>query len=141
MHFNWYWHQVSLDRADIEFRLIHLDSVDEAVGMIGYGQAYADEHLLEPIAGTYELAHLVIDPRHHHRGIGRVAARAVLTALASNPDAESIIVAHHPDNEPSRKLFTSLGLQPTDQRNYDGDPLLAASPWNLLIEAGTSSAD
>lgn len=77
MHFNWYWHQVSLDRADIEFRLIHLDSVDEAVGMIGYGQAYADEHLLEPIAGTYELAHLVMDPRHHHRGIGRVAARAV----------------------------------------------------------------
>ena len=77
VHSNWYWHQVSLDRADIEFRMIHLDSVDEAVGMIGYGQAYADESLLEPIPGTYELAHLVIDHRHHRRGIGRVAARRV----------------------------------------------------------------
>ena len=132
VHANWYWHQVSLDHPDIAFRLVHLDGVDEAVGMVGYGQAYEDEALLHPVAGRYELAHLVIDHRHHRRGIGRAVARSVLTMLAAELDCQQVVVAHHPDNEPSRTLFLSLGLRPLDERNYDGDPLLGATPAELL---------
>lgn len=132
VHANWYWHQVSLERSDVAFRLVHLDDTPGAVGMVGYGRAYADEALLHPVAGRYELAHLVIDHRHHRRGIGRAVARSVLTMLAAEPDCQEVVVAHHPDNEPSRRLFLALGLRPGDERNYDGDPLLSASPADLL---------
>ncbi len=135
VHANWYWHQVSLDRADVDFRLVHPADTAEAVGMVGFGRAYADEALLHPVAGRYELAHLVIDHRHHRRGIGRAVARSVLTMLAAEPDCQQVIVAHHPDNHGSRQLFLSLGLRPLEERNYDGDPLLAATPADLLRSA------
>lgn len=132
VHSNWYWHQVSLDRADVDFRLVHLDGDPAAVGMVGFGQAYADEALLAPVPGRYELAHLVIDHRHHRRGIGRAVARAVLTMLAAQPDCREVVIAHHPDNDASRLLFSALGLHAVDERNYDGDPMLAASPAEIL---------
>lgn len=131
IHSNWYWHQVSLDRADIDFRLVYRSGVDVAVGMVGYGRAYADEALLEPIPGRYELAHLVIDHRHHRQGIGQSVARAIFAKLAAEPDCREIVVAHHPDNEPSRSLFTGLGLNPSRERNYDDDPFLIGSPSTL----------
>lgn len=118
------WHQASLDRPSIEFRLVHREGVDAAIGMVGYGRAYRDEALTEEILGRYELAHLVIDYRHQRRGIGRTVARAVLARLAAQPDCREIMVAHHPDNEPSRRLFLGLGFRPSDERNYDGDPVL-----------------
>lgn len=139
VHANWYWHQVSLDRPRVSFRLVHVDGVDEAVGMVGYGQAYADEALLQPVPGRYELAHLVIDHRRHRRGIGRAVARSVLTMLAAEPDCAEVIVAHHPDNEPSRQLFISLGLQPIEEHNYDGDPLLAGTPEMILRRAASGA--
>jgi diamine N-acetyltransferase len=140
VHSNWYWHQVSLDRPPVNFRLVHVDGVDVAVGMVGYGQAYADEALLQPVPGRYELAHLVIDHRHHRQGIGKAVARSVLTMLAAEPDCSEVIVAHHPDNEPSRLLFQKLGLQPTEERNYDGDPLLVGSPSMILGQAWSASS-
>lgn len=133
VHANWYWHQASLDRADIDFRLVYSRGVTEAVGMVGYGRAYADEALLEQVPGRYELAHLVIDHRHHRQGIGQGVARATLKKLAAEPDCHEIVIAHHPDNGPSRSLFLGLGLQPTGERNYDGDPLLIISPESVLL--------
>lgn len=93
-----------------------------------HADQYRDEALTDEVPGRYELTHLVVDHRHHRHGIGRIVARAVLTALAVQPDCAELIVAHHPDNEPSRRLFTSLGLTSTAERNYDGDPVLIAKP-------------
>lgn len=128
VHVGWYWHQVDLDRPAVEFRLVHVDGIDSAVGMVAHGPAYRDEELTEAIPGRYELTHLVIDHRHHRQGIGTVVARSVLTTLAARPDCEEIMVAHHPDNAPSRALFLGLGCTPSDERNYDGDPVLLADP-------------
>lgn len=132
VHAGWYWHQASLDRPGIEFRLVHQDGVEVAVGMVGYGRAYADEDLTEEMPGRYELAHLVIDYRHQRQGIGQQVARSVLTGLAAQPDCRELMVAHHPDNEPSRQLFVNLGFAPTDECNYDGDPVLLAKSGNFL---------
>lgn len=135
VHVGWWWHQASIDRTDVEFRLVHLAEEPAAVGMVAWGRAYADEALLRPVPGRYELAHLVIDHRHHRCGIGRATAQAVLPLLAAAPDCREVVVAHHPDNEPSRALFTGLGLHPTDERNHDGDPLLRATPAEVLGRA------
>lgn len=128
VHVPWYWHQQSLDNPTITCRLIHLDSAPQAVGIVAYGPAYADEALTERMAGAYELHHLVIDHRHQRTGIGRRVARAVVQMLAAQPDCERVLVAHHPDNQVSRGLFLSLGFQPIEMQNYDGDPMLEWRP-------------
>lgn len=132
VHVGWYWHQVALDRPEIEFRLVHLDGADTAVGMVGYGRAYRDEDLTDEVPGRYELAHLVIDHRHHRQGLGRAVSTAVLTALAAQPDCRELMVAHHPENEPSRQMFLGLGFTPSTERNYDGDSVLLAQPSAFL---------
>lgn len=136
VHSAWYWHQVSLDRPDVDFRLVHVNGADVAVGMVGYGPAYADEGLTTRVPGRYELAHLVVDHRWHRRGIGQAIARSVLTMLAAHPDCREVMVCHHPDNLASRQLFLGVGLLPTDQRNYDGDPILLASADAILSRLG-----
>lgn len=124
VHSPWYWHQQSLDHPQILFRLVHLHTVDAAVGMVAFGPAYADEGLQQRLDGAYELIHVVIDSRHQRRGIGRSVARSVLHMLAAQPDCERILVAHHPENTASRTFFLRLGFQPTELTNYDGDPTL-----------------
>jgi diamine N-acetyltransferase len=124
VHSAWYWHQQSIENPNIIFRLIHLDAVECAVGMVAFGPAYSDEKLTQPIDGAYEIIHLVIDHRHQKQGIGKLAAHSIIHMLAAHPDCERILVAHHPDNIASRSLFIKLGFQPVDLRNYDGDPML-----------------
>lgn len=140
VHVGWYWHQAALDRPEIQFRLVHLDGADSAVGMVGYGRAYRDEDFTDEAPGRYELAHLVIDYRHHRQGIGRAVSTTVLTALAAQPDCRELMVAHHPDNEPSRQMFLSLGFTPADERNYDGDPVLLAKPSAFLPPSARTSS-
>jgi mycothiol synthase len=131
VHSNWYWHQRSLDNPNILFRLVHLPEAETAVGLVAFGPAYADEALTQPIAGAYELIHLVIDHRYQRQGIGRVVAKAVLKMLAAQPDCERVLAAHHPDNLASADFFTRLGFRPTELRNYDGDPMLELSPGEI----------
>lgn len=100
--------------------------------MVAFRRAYSDEELTVAVAGRYELTHLVIDHHHHRQGIGNAVARSVLTMLAAQPDCRELMVAHHPDNEPSRQLFTNLGFTPSDERNYDGDPVLLAAAGSFL---------
>ena len=140
VHAPWYWHQASLDRADLVFRLIYVLDSAAAVGMVAYGQAYADRELTKPVRGRYELAHLVIDHRSQRKGIGRAVARRVLAALADQADCRELVVAHHPDNQASRTLFTALGLAPSTERNYDGDPMLIAEPALREDSAGEQRA-
>lgn len=125
VHFGWYWHQRSLENAEIQFRLVHVGGVDAAVGMVAFGPAYADEALTERRPGDYELHHLVIDESHQRRGVGRVAALAVMRMLAAEPDCVRVLAAHHPANSASRAFFSSLGFSETGERNYDGDPVRA----------------
>ncbi|GAA1476406.1 hypothetical protein GCM10009623_08520 [Nocardioides aestuarii] len=129
VHSSWYWHQVSLDRPRVQFRLVH--EGEAVVGMVAWGPAYADEELTELVPGRYELTHLVVDHRHQRRGVGAAVSRAVLRMLAAEPDCREVVVAHHPDNAASRSMFTALGLRPAEERNYDGDPLLVAAPADL----------
>ena len=126
VHSAWYWHQVSLERPEVTFRLIHADESERAVGMVAYGPAYRDEALSVVVPGWYELAHLVIDHRWQRRGIGRLVAESGLTVLAGLPDCARLLVCHHPANVASRALFTQLGFEDSAEVNYDGDPILVA---------------
>jgi RimJ/RimL family protein N-acetyltransferase len=128
VHFGWYWHQRSLENPAIQFRLVHLEGVEAAVGMVAFGPAYADEALTERRPGDYELHHVVIDERHQRRGVGRVVALAVMRMLAAEPDCVRVLAAHHPANLTSRAFFSSLGFRETGERNYDGDPVLSIAP-------------
>lgn len=83
VHSNWYGYQQSLDHPHITFHLIHHAEEAEAVGMVAYGPAYADAALTTPIPGAYELIHLVVDYRHHRKGIGQAIAVAVIQMLAA----------------------------------------------------------
>jgi RimJ/RimL family protein N-acetyltransferase len=124
VHSAWYWHQQSIENPNIIFRLVHLDALESAVGMVAFGPAYEDEKLTHQMDGAYEIIHLVMDYRHQKQGIGQLVARSVIHMLAAHPDCERILVAHHPDNIASRSLFIKLGFKPVDLRNYDGDPML-----------------
>jgi RimJ/RimL family protein N-acetyltransferase len=124
VHSAWYWHQQSIENPNIIFRLVHLDALEYAVGMVAFGPAYEDEKLTHPMDGAYEIIHLVMDHRHQKQGIGQLVVRSVIHMLAAHPDCERILVAHHPDNSASRSLFLKLGFQPVDLKNYDGDQML-----------------
>jgi RimJ/RimL family protein N-acetyltransferase len=128
VHSNWYWHQWSVERPDILFRLIHLEGQAEAVGMVAVGPFYEDEALTRRVPGVYEVIHLAIDHHWQRQGIGVRVARAAVALLAALPDCHEIRVAHHPDNLASRSLFLSLGFAPAEAVNYEGDPLLALQP-------------
>jgi RimJ/RimL family protein N-acetyltransferase len=123
VHCNWYWDQNSQRIADIACRLIYVDSVDEPVGIIAYGQHYADEDLAERVPGVYEVIHMVIDVKYQGRGYGRAATQRVIQLLQQQPDCWRIVIAHHPDNIVAQRLYQSLGFVPF-AHNYDGDPLL-----------------
>lgn len=79
----------------------------------------------------------LLDARRPARYRSRGVARAVLTKRAAEPDCREVVVAHHPANVPSRNLFLGLGLTATatatDERNYDGDPMLLSSPGSLRL--------
>lgn len=49
VHVGWYWHQVSLDRPGIEFRLVHLTGAEDAVGMVA-GDVVTDVVAVRPEA-------------------------------------------------------------------------------------------
>jgi RimJ/RimL family protein N-acetyltransferase len=127
VHASWYWHQQSIENPNILFRLIYIESIESAVGMVAFGQAYSDEELTIPISGSYEIIHLVVDHRYQKQGIGKLVARSIIHMLAANPDCERVLVAHHPENKVSRLLFIKFGFQPIPLRNYDGDPMLELS--------------
>jgi RimJ/RimL family protein N-acetyltransferase len=123
VHSPWYWHQWSLDNPHITFKLIHSSDAEQAVGMVAYGPLYEDEALTKPVSGAYELIHLVVDHRAQGKGIGRIAAEAVIAGLRAQPDCERIFIAHHPDNHASSAFFAKLGFTPSSRVNYDGDPM------------------
>jgi RimJ/RimL family protein N-acetyltransferase len=123
VHANWYWHQQSIDHPDVTFRLIHLDGVATAVGIVAYGPYYEDEALTRAIHGEYEIIHLVVDKAHRHKGIGRAAALSVLRLLLALPDCRRVVAATNLANRASALFFAGLGFRPFDRRNYDGDPM------------------
>lgn len=127
VHSNWYWHQWSLDNPHVMFRLVHVEGEPSAVGMVAFGPFFTDRHLKEIVPGEYEIFHLVIDKNHQGQGLGKIVATSVLASLLALPDCLRVLVAIHPDNSRSRAFFSSLGVQPSDRRNYDGDPMYAFS--------------
>jgi RimJ/RimL family protein N-acetyltransferase len=124
VHANWYWHQQSLEHPAVTFRMIHLAGVEPAVGMVAFGPAYEDVELTRPIAGEYEIIHLVLDARYQRRGIGSVVARAALQILLAIPGCTRVVVAINPANAASARFFATLGFEPIERVNYDGDPML-----------------
>jgi uncharacterized damage-inducible protein DinB/RimJ/RimL family protein N-acetyltransferase len=127
VHSNWYWHQVSLERPQVAFRLVHAAEGGPAVGMVAYGPSYRDRALTERCEGEYEIHHLVIDRRHQARGIGRAVADQVLSELRALPVCRRVVVAINPDNARSQAFFSALGARPLEARNYDGDPMYELS--------------
>ena len=123
VHYNRYWHQLALEKDDIEARLITVDEIDQPIGFIAYGQHYLDEALTQPKPGTYEIIHLVIDEPYQGRGFGREATQKTIALLATIDTCQAIVIAHHPDNIAAQKLYRSLGFVQIGT-NYDGDPLL-----------------
>jgi RimJ/RimL family protein N-acetyltransferase len=124
VHANWYWHQQSLENPDVTFRLIHLKDHESAVGMVAYGPFYNDRGLTQRADGSYEVIHLVIDRRWRRSGIGTRVVASVVRILRALPDCQRVVVATHPDNEVSKGFFQSMGFQPVDKKNYDGDPIM-----------------
>jgi len=123
VHSNWYWHQVSLERPHVAFRLVHENDGDAAVGMVAYGARFRDRDLTVRAEGDAEIHHLVIDRRRQGRGVGRAVAALVLAQLWELPACRRVVVAIHPDNQRSQAFFAALRARPIDERNYDGDPM------------------
>jgi diamine N-acetyltransferase len=123
VHYNGYWKDNARNKPGIEARLITVDGVDEPVGFIAYGQHYQDEELTQPVPGSYEVIHLVIDVKHQRKGYGREATLKAMELLKGQPDCEWIVIAYNPNNHPARKLYESLGFVEF-ARNYDDDPLM-----------------
>lgn len=123
VHYNSYWLENSRKVPGIQARLIYSDDVAPPVGFIAYGQHYADEQMTQPVAGTLEIIHMVIDEPYQRRGYGREATRLAVKELRHLPGQNRIVIAHNPANEPAQHLYESLGFI-VYGKNYDGDPLL-----------------
>lgn len=118
---NSYWERNAAEHPEIALRLIMVDEHRDPVGIIAFGQHFADEDLSVPRPGVGEIIHLVIDERQQDRGYGRQAVQLAISQLQENYDR--IVIAHDPDNAVARGLYESLGFRQFTE-NYDGDPLL-----------------
>lgn len=123
VHVNSFWREHGERLDDVETQLIHVDEHDDPVGIIAFGQHYADEDLTEAVDGCGEVIHLVIDHHKHGQGYGRQATLLAIERLREDRRYRRIVIAHHPDNLIARSLYESLGFVEFG-RNDDGDALL-----------------
>lgn len=127
VHVNSYWLQNSRRLTNVEMKLIYMLRGLNPVGVVAFGQHFADEALTDAIAGCGEVIHLVIDEAEQGQGFGRQATELAIAELQADRRYERIVIAHHPDNLIAQALYRSLGFVEFGT-NYDGDPLLELSP-------------
>jgi len=120
VHYNAYWYGQSIIKDDIEFKLLKHNNM--YVGVIAFGQFYVDAYLQQKEAGSAEIIHMVIDENHQQNGYGKAALIEAINLLKKQ-NFKNILVATHPENKVTKKLFKQVGFQTTNQVNYDGDPL------------------
>lgn len=68
--------------------------------------------------------YLLVDAHHQGRGVGRRVVEGLVERLRAAPACELIRMSHHPDNDASRSLFTSLGFVSTGEEE-DGELFMA----------------
>ncbi len=73
--------------------------------------------------GSRWIGGVEIDASVQGRGIGRAALEAVIARLSADPDCREVALSYDPDNEVARRLYASLGLVETGER--EGDELVA----------------
>jgi ribosomal protein S18 acetylase RimI-like enzyme len=83
------------------------------------GRVFATGALRRREGGSIYLSNIAVHPDERRKGL----ARAMITHLITLCDAApSIDLAVHPDNQPARALYASLGFTPTHiQENFFGD--------------------
>ena len=130
VNFNWYWTNLSRRNEMIVANLIYWKNSGLPVGFVAFGRHFKDRQLKIPVAGAYELYHMVIDVSEQGKGIGRTSTVYVLRAMANLDDCKQLVVACHPDNKSATALYFSLGFQNIG-KNYDDDPLYALDPKKI----------
>src|SRR5690625_7862793 len=92
-----------------------MDEHRDPVGIIAFGQHFADEDLSVPRPGVGEIIHLVIDERQQDRGYGRQAVQLAISQLQEKYDR--IVIAHDPDNAVARGMYESQGYRQITENN------------------------
>lgn len=120
VHYNAHWYGQSQLKDDIHFFLVQ--STEDDIGVICFGQYYKDDYLQDKEPDTGEIIHIVVDARHQGNGYSKQMAALAITKLKEQGYAK-IVVAIAEDNVISQSLWKKLGFKETDQKNYDGDPV------------------
>ncbi len=71
---------------------------------------------LEPVERVWWICRLMIDRNSQGLGFGRSAMISILEQLKRAPGCNRVLIGHHPDNDPARRLYLSLGFRPTGRR-------------------------
>ncbi|CAM3805756.1 GNAT family N-acetyltransferase [Parendozoicomonas haliclonae] len=121
LHFNTHWLGHTLTNNDIECAFISTGK--EIVGFVAFGQSYKDQYLTQPQGQNLaELHHIVIQPEHQHKGVGKQAIQLIAKQLEGRGYC-SLQVAHHPDSEKAARFYQSLGFYEVGLKD-DEDRLL-----------------
>jgi RimJ/RimL family protein N-acetyltransferase len=120
--YNSWWYRKSIQKKDIYCQLIEYNS--NIVGIIAYGQHYADKKLTQKIENTAEIYHIVMDKKYQNSGLGFKICQTIIQALITKHKFKTIVIAHHTDNVGAKKLFEKLRFQSILTKNYDGDQMM-----------------
>lgn len=75
---------------------------DELVGFVLYGR--------DVFSGHWKIFRVMIDAEHQRQGYGRAAMESVMAEIASQPDADTILICYQDANQAARQLYASLGF-------------------------------
>jgi ribosomal protein S18 acetylase RimI-like enzyme len=119
--YNWYWHGVVARRPMLTERIIRAGQ--DVAGYVVHGPHCRERTLRVPVAGTWEVYHLVIDVQHQGQGIAGRALSLLAAELFGRAARRVLVVAVNEDNTAAQGLYRKLGFTSSGDRNYDGDPI------------------
>ena len=97
-------------RHGIQYWPMFLLSSDEHVGCAGLRPHGEDMQVLE--MGYY------LRPAWWHMGLAEEAGRGIIGYAFNRMDVKTLIAAHHPQNEPSRRVLEKLGFRRQGTKLY-----------------------
>lgn len=73
--------------------------------------AYGEVNLLDGTSGEYWLGHLIVDPRHRNRGVGRRLTRLLLDAAFELHGATRVSLVVFGDNAAAVRCYLAAGMR------------------------------
>ncbi len=107
---SWYVAKAAYEEVWQPVALVGAD--DEVMGFAQWAYDESDS--------TFTLGGVVLDARHQGRGLGRAVLDALVAHVRAQPQAGTVVLTVHGDNERARGLYQRYGFEETGEE-LDGE--------------------